>query len=165
MKDNVKFELNLEEKKVQLQRMKIENLNLIGDVIKKFIEDFGKLIMIVGVILTMLSNLGLITYKAMSADETIKTTLDIPSIQFSETIYDNNVNNILPLPTMVNRSLEHRDHPDYLMRKIKKEIFSINNIILLIFTIVFVIPLLRKKKKNEKEMKSDAGANINTDKK
>jgi hypothetical protein len=164
MKNGINPELNLEEKKIKLQKMKIENLNLMGDVIKKFIEDFGKLIMIIGVILTMLSNLGLITYKAMKSDTDIKTILDVPSIQLNEIIYTNNADNILPLPTMVNRSMKHRDHPDYLMRKIKKEIFSINNIILLIFTIVFGIPLL-KKKKNEKEMKTDAGTNINTNKK
>jgi hypothetical protein len=155
----------LMEEKLRLQRMKIENWNLIGDVIKKIIEDFGKLIGIIGIIITMLGNAGLITYNAMSNNKTEKI-LEIPEMSLS--VIAPSAENLLPISTITIPDRNIHGHPinrdGHLIRKIKKELFNGTNIILLIFTIVFVVPLLKKNKK-EKEMKNDASSNSITNKK
>jgi hypothetical protein len=169
MNDNNNNDLNLEKKKIELQKLRIENMSLLGDVIKKFIEDFGKLIAIIGIILTMLGNAGLITYNAMASNNKEKI-LDVPELSMS--MLSPSVEKILPIATISHPNINNdgnnnrfnRSGPSYLMRKIKHEIFNINNIILLIFTIMFVIPLL-KKKINKKESGTDASTNINTNKK
>jgi hypothetical protein len=162
--NNIKTELNLEEEKIKLQRMKIENWNLIGDVIKKFIEDFGKLIGIIGIVLTMLANAGLITYNAMSNNKSDKI-LNLPETSLS--VIAPSAENLLPVSTITipDRNI-HRyptDRNGHLIRKIKKELFNGTNVMLFIFTIVFIVPLLKKKK--EKEMKNDASADSITNKK
>jgi hypothetical protein len=152
-----------EERKIKLDRMRIENLSLLGDVLKKFIEDFGKLIAIVGIILTMLSNLGLIIYNANTPSNDKEKILNVPEVSSVPITSKTPTNTLIPestitslgstegkgMASIVKRS---RSVEGYFMRKIKHDIFNGNNIMLLIFTGVFGIPLFFKKKKKKEAL-------------
>ena len=144
---------------MELQRLQFKNFELLATVIKKYIEDFGRLIAVVGILCTLLANLGLITYNAMDNAQKDKEEI-VPSVKIENTntmdrpklmpliSLNNNIENKTIVKTIENMPKLHKN----------KNLFKIENILLFIFSIIF-IPLFWKKKKEENiEVEGDNNA-------
>lgn len=141
---------------IENQRKRFENYKLLSEVIKGFIEDFGKLVAIAGVILTILGNLGMIAYNANedSKDETRNKLIESVPLETSAST-EINKGVMTALGNFVSK------HEPKLLKKVSHEIFGVGNITLLIISGIFLIPLFTKKKK-QKDNKEEHHASANT---